>query len=428
MVISNLSEAIANVGKGKSNKFGFIELNKALYNSFEGSTKTLDDFWRDFIMPRLPRKEVIMAWHNMLLQYVGDLEKTPVLAIRTGAVSGKLRRGMLTETDAGFSFFYTDNDLALYIYKMALDGYCPTVQEFSKAMKEFKSIEELGWLGKNKTISNCDVNGNGERKFPEFPVHFNKSGGDGEDAKEKELNAFVINGPTPAIGRSGYKHAHLFDAGNNYYIDGKAEGITALCEKYFPLGEYEDWKWDASKSNYCRFLHVEEKEKALGLAKALFLRFVDPINYFLSPSYHKFTNNLPKANQQNSEDIAEYTPLQNYIIDKYIGIYGKDYEDFIDIVFGKKPEQVDGSEVVDVKYRSFDCDKIDKTELINCLADCELECPGILLSSYDGSAPFETVNDLGIKALVDISNSILDISDDAFADIQKRLKEIIRSK
>lgn len=54
----------------------------------------------------------------------------------------KLRRGWLTvNTTDNFSYFYADNYLSSFIYKMALDGFVPTLKEFKDLIKRRKNIK-----------------------------------------------------------------------------------------------------------------------------------------------------------------------------------------------------------------------------------------------------------------------------------------------
>ena len=78
----------------------------------DGNAQTAEEFWDSFIVHNLPAKEVVLKWHEVLMEYV----KRPnaMFAIRCYNTAAKdsydsLRRGFLTRTNAGFSFFYTDN-------------------------------------------------------------------------------------------------------------------------------------------------------------------------------------------------------------------------------------------------------------------------------------------------------------------------------
>ena len=311
-MIDSLNQALLNTGKGKQNKEG----NKNhVYDGFKGNNKTIKDFYNDFVSKRLPDLDVSLRWHNMLEEYCN--KPGAVYPIRAGNISGTLRRGWLTKTDQSFSYFYTDNDLALYIYKMALDGYCPTVDEFYAAMTTFVKAGDIKWKSDKKTIQNTiDKKHNVERRFVNFPVHFlRNSGKTYPDKYENEMNAFIINGPCCCLGSFCYKHSHIFDAGQDYLIDGELMRIKDICARYFKLGEVDDYKWDPTISNYVRkvSINTDDVKKYKTILKALMLRFLDPLNHFLSPrvGYNKFT----MSSGEESADIAEYEPLLNYIKD-----------------------------------------------------------------------------------------------------------------
>lgn len=353
-MINSLDEALLNTGKGKRNKEG----NKNhIYDSFSGGDKTIKDFYDSFVSKRLPDLDVALRWHEMLEEYCD--KEGAAFPIRTGNVSGSLRRGWLTKTDQDFSYFYTDNDLALYIYKMALDGYCPTIDEFYKAMVTFVKVSDIKWITSKKNIQNVlDRNHNVERKFLNFPVHFlRNSGKTYPDKYENEMNAFVINGPCCCLGGSSYKHSHIFDAGKEYLIDGELMGIANICDRYFNLGNVEDYKWDHSISNYVRraSINPNDVKKYRTILKAITLRFIDPLNHFLSPKvgFNKFT----MSGGEESNDIAEYDPLLDYIKtakkNEIINKTNKDiFSEFEKAVLSAPYSLNDGNEEINIVYNS----------------------------------------------------------------------------
>lgn len=177
--------------------------------SFEiGGAKNVRDYWDVFIEPHLPYDiDAVIKWHKLLQEYI-NLPDT-VLGFRTGNTAGHLRRGWETVTNDGYSFFYTDNYFPHYFYKMAYDGFVPTVNEFYSLMKT-----------------------------KEFPLRIKSPMGTKDEPWEREYAAFNVDGKNPGIGTSGYKLAHILDAGKNYCINGKVIGIAEICNTYFLLERY----------------------------------------------------------------------------------------------------------------------------------------------------------------------------------------------
>ena len=305
-----------------------------------GHAHTVKDYWYSFILPRLPRIDIVIKWHEVLKEYI----KIPdaVLAFRTGNVKGRLRRGWETKTTEGYSFFYTDNYFSHYFYKLAHDGdYEPNVNEFYNAMKDKK-----------------------------FPVRISSPMGGDRDPHEREYAAHNVKGKNPGINISGYKLAHIIDAGQNYAFNNKILGLSEICNRYFDLGEVSDWKINPITKQYCRDnFDIPEKDKddARKLAEISFLRMVHPMNYFLSPksrnkgkTYNKyFLNGKPSFN------IAEEAVVLSYVRQKFHERYtinNKDYfKEFLDLVFPVPDSiQEDGSTILNIEYSPDDLGLVTK--------------------------------------------------------------------
>ena len=262
----------------------------------DGEASSVDDFFENFVKPRLPEKEVVIQWHNILMEYITD-SKELSCAVRYGnsaskdeslkgeTKEAKLRRGWLTQnTDDNFEYFYADNYLSSFICKMAIDGYCPS------------SVDELRDIFQ-------------KHKFPfGYPFHHTK--------EEKECMVIAI-GKNPGF-LSNYKISHVFDSGKYYDVKGdkRYHGIKELSEKYFDIGERNQWR---KETDLIRKIKIEEKEKEV--ITACFLRFVHPINYFLTPPQDKHIcePEVPK------KDIGEYPMLidkvKHHIKEQYQDVY-----------------------------------------------------------------------------------------------------------
>ena len=119
---------------------------------------TIEHFFDGFIKTMLPQEKVIKEWHNLLMKYVEEFDDISC-CVRFGNHAGKsksvegetgyykLRRGWLTKNDIdGFEYFFADNFFSSFIYKMALDGFVPTLLEFRNAFKEHKFPYGFGFF------------------------------------------------------------------------------------------------------------------------------------------------------------------------------------------------------------------------------------------------------------------------------------------
>lgn len=339
-MFSSLTEAILNTEKNTPDSKGVIYLPwKKRYSA------TIADFYNDFVEERLPDPAIVIEWHNLLVKYAS--RKDAIFPIRSGNVSKKLRRGWLVKADDGFSYMFTDNDLAAYIYKMALDGFCPDEDEFYKFMTEFVAPDKIEWLTiinqnprkrSKATINNAiDKATNKERHFLRMPIHFNRIGGAGVDKSEDEKNAYINTDPAPTccLGKYNYKHAHLIGVGDALYkISVHGEISTFLFEdvKSVLIGEDRDYQWDDTISNYVWNRKIGDYSGSIDfnvieeIIVAQFFRFLDPLNHFLAPMAEQ--NKFTKANGYPAIDIAEYDGLLRYIIARKSQSFGAVFTEF----------------------------------------------------------------------------------------------------
>lgn len=279
----------------------------------EGKAQTAEEFWDSFIIHNLPAKDVVLKWHRVLMEYV----KRPdaMFAIRGYNTAAKdnydsLRRGFLTKTNAGYSFFYTDNFHAAYYLKMALDGYVPTVDEMIDAYNSRK-----------------------------FPARF------GRDTSNERSMMAMPKGIDPGIQTAGYKLAHILNVGKDYFVQGQSISLSRIVQKYFDGGERTDWKWCADRTGSYFLRDYEVHPSARSFLVAEFLRFVHPFNYFLTPKKACALSSV-------SSDIAEYPPLVDFVQAKYAIMYGEAYKEFLSLVMPQEFTQapVCGNIIVGLKY------------------------------------------------------------------------------
>lgn len=305
----NLNEKLESIGKTEIKGYSY------------GYCGTIEDVWSGFIETNLPTEEVVLAWYRLLIDYCE--EKDAVFAIRTFGSWGPdkdprvLRRGFYNKTNSDYSFFYTDNYFAAYFAKMALDGYVPTLDEFKKAM----------------------INRS-------FPARF----GPCDSKFEKHKAAYNITFRNPGITNKQHKYkiAHIIDAGKDFYIDGQVYNIGDICKKYFPRGEYDDWKYEEDVYGPLWVRHLDVQPEAKEILKAHFLRFTCPLNYVLTPGVK---NHVTEVKIKHN-DIAEYDHLQWLLVEKMRDRFGDVYVDYLSrIKIPPLPKKQDwGNEFVGMRY------------------------------------------------------------------------------
>lgn len=83
---------------------------------------------------------------------------------------------------------------------------------------------------------------------------------------------------TFALTTAGYKIAHIYNVGTDYYSDGKFLSLSDIVEKYFPRGERTDWseRIDSYGKYFLRDLIVSDEAKnCRGI-----LTFCSPVQLF----------------------------------------------------------------------------------------------------------------------------------------------------
>lgn len=302
------------ISNSLTEKLKFINEHKLPSNS--GTAKTIEDFWNKFIVPTLPDKNIVLQWHKVLMDYIKQPNAMYALrGFNSAKIYNDLRRGWLTRIkNTDISFFYTDNFHAFYYFKMAKDGYIPTCKDL---------IETY-----NSRL---------------FPARF------GPNTSEEREKAAVPNGKDPGISAAGYKLSHIFDAGKNYWLDNNSMNNKKILDTYFPKGERSDWsqETDENGSFYVRNIvwepAIAEKHKKILIA--MFLRFVHPFNYFLTPKKDMQVNDV-------CPDIGEYPPLLEFIKSKFLDIYGDAYKEFMALIMLPENTTIIGvkNEIINLTY------------------------------------------------------------------------------
>ncbi len=295
-----------------------------------GEAATVEEFWDTFIVERLPKKEIVLKWHKVLMEYVKCPNAT--FAIRGYASTGKKdksgntnydgqRRGFLTRTNQDYSFFYADNFHLSYYLKMMLDEYVPTVDELVDTYNARRFPVHCGLV--------TEIEQPYSRKYP-------------------MRRCAMPLGKQVGFGTLGYKIAHVLSVKENYSVDGKNIDFEPLCKQHFNAGDLEDWKLsnDAGGEYYLRD-NFEVAPEARKYVVAEFLRFVHPFNYFFAPKSEK----LGCSHTPVCKDIGEHKPLTDYVRSKFAELYGEAYWEFLDLVMPEDmTEKPDGSAAIELEY------------------------------------------------------------------------------
>lgn len=271
-----------------------------------GYSETIREFWDNFIEPLLPKKETLEKLLDMLIKYCDEPDAVFVIRAfgekdteQTEAEDITVkRRGFLTHTDVGLSFFYTDNYITPYFQKMALNDYVPEYEEFKTMMLDGT-----------------------------FPARCSKSAG----TKEAIKAVYKIQGERgidPGYGDANYKISHIFDVGEGYWLEDESRCIGSSDmlgdDKFFPRGKYEDWKIEKGTDRYIRVLPLGESKALLARKwlKAHFLRLVCPLNYIMTPQkdYQRPGVKL------RMNDIGEEPKFQSYAMYRFKQKYGEVFE------------------------------------------------------------------------------------------------------
>lgn len=256
-----------------------------------GNDSTIDDFYRNCIAKNLCSKQDVLAWHDMLMEYV-EMDDA-VLWVRYYESGPKVnsrfttRRACYTAFEDGFSYSFVSNFDVHEIFNMVFQGVTPNKQEFLDLMKSFK-----------------------------YPLHYDK----GVSCEESSICAYPNIG-SPKGGVLTVNHWYLahINAIKGGYLrpDGTVKKISKQeKERLYPKGSLSDWQKDPKDGIMTRKLNYSLSQDEKALVKAHFLRFVDPLNYFIVPGVKYETNDV-------CYNIGEYDYLTTYVSYQYESIYGK---------------------------------------------------------------------------------------------------------
>ena len=275
--------------------------------------KTIEDFWNLFIEKPMIEKGFIDSakkCHKILMDYI-ELPNTTFSIRHCSKPNYSKCKGWITNTTENYSFVYCDNETAKFYFQKCLEDNFPTAVEL-------KNLYD-------------------ERKIP-----------------------FSMSSPykpgTELLIRGGYKLSHIFDVGINYCPQSDKESFpyrAGIVKKYFALNSSDNWQKD-DKGFYVRKMY-DVSPDAKDYLIALFFRYVHPFNYFLSPAI-KFQSEESRL-EYTGNDIGEHEPIKNFVQGKFADYFGKDYEEFLNLIMPpqkKVVEPISEKEIIDLKFTAYE--------------------------------------------------------------------------
>lgn len=255
-----------------------------------GQDKSLNEFFKNFIEPRCLKQSDVIKWHEMLMKYIErDDAIYWIRYYETGPqINGvfKNRRACLTEFEDGFKYVFVSNYDAQEIFRMISLGVTPDIDEFHNLMKNYQ-----------------------------FPMHYDR----GNSSEESQICAYpnIGNVTSGVLNECGYYLAHIFGIKAKYRrLSGNYNELSKReINHIYPRGDINDWKIDQTTNKKVRKLDYSLSNEEKNIVKAHFLRFIDPLNYFVVPIK---VNCIANCNCS----LGEYEPLIATVYQEYEIKYG----------------------------------------------------------------------------------------------------------
>ncbi|MCQ2584459.1 MAG: hypothetical protein MJ185_02620 [Treponema sp.] len=250
-----------------------------------GKSETVIDFFNQCVSPILPQNSnTIIKWHKLLVKYANDPKSVLLCRLyESRKLNGEwdTRRGMQTKMKDGFTYAFATNFFARIIYTMAYYDFVPEYEDFKKMFTE--------------------------RKFSLFSFM-------GKTNVEKNKAAFTNSPYNQRFYTQNWYLAHIVAVNDEPFFHFESKNINDI----FTAGNQHDW--ETNKRGFMeRYLDYQLSEEDKKIARAHFLRFVDPINYFL----------VPNSKHISVSKIGENPYLINFMRRRAYEIYGDIYLDFL---------------------------------------------------------------------------------------------------
>lgn len=305
------------------------------------TASTVEEFYWKFIQKTEIDKTKVCDWHRMLVEYISHEDAIFLCRLyESGGEVFKFGKNDKTGNDIKFAIdqtrratktivgnvpcLFVSNYDAAEFCNMVSKGVVADVNLFKDMLKNYKyrlhyqasapiSKEEYEQLLENNEL---------EKRCKELLEQKNK--------KSLQEEAYILAG-YPKIGnvRSSILNsskrylAHIIGVKDvRYYFEDKKDFYQGNINEILPRGKISDWKDENGKC--VRIIKRDLSEEDKRVIKAHFLRFFDPVNYFVTPSnsYHSKDSNMGK-----NRNIGEYWLLQQYVEKRYEELYGKDVMD-----------------------------------------------------------------------------------------------------
>lgn len=277
-------------------RFRFPDVPKGRYSS-------LDDFYAEVVAPQEIDLDVLRGWTELLCRYVE--EETAIVFVRK--LERQERRGFRTMFDGGFSYVFSDNTLATVIYAMARLKIVPAYADFRDYIFERQAL----------------------------PLSMRPNG-----AEKTGFSAFPWYGhPGGRRGQNGWKLAHINDINNagEYLVD-----YEQFQRSYYVPGTLRDWEIDPIEGPIRRFGDIQACDRKV--FKAHFLRFCNPLNYFLSPNSN--SHELLINGVKYGRGVSEYNAMRRFIGQKRQEAFGGLYDDYLRMILSSGIALPRGEEVM----------------------------------------------------------------------------------
>lgn len=254
----------------------------------EFRANTIDELYDNVINLNRLDHDVVLQWWRMLHDYVTGNETCRFFVRK---LEHEQRRGFVSCFEDGLSYVFCDNSFAKMIYGLAKGPYQPRgVADFVEAVNalRFKCLQ-------------C-------------------SHGD-ENAVDGGGNRYCVyrNGAMPNFHQE-WKLAHIIGV-NQFYLGNYAD----FQGRYFQPGELEDWAYDARYGFIVRNMGNMRSPNDRGFFISHFLRFCNPMNYFLIP---KGRNVRVDVGAGFARDISEDVNLLEYMRQRRLEEFGDAWREF----------------------------------------------------------------------------------------------------
>ena len=226
--------------------------------------------------------DTIRYWHRLLVDYSSSPQDV-ILPIRIyeNLGHGHTRRRALTILENHFAYAFASNSFARAVEAMVLAGIRPSQEEFASIFRNFTAC--LGFHWGNETVE--------EQHIAAYPNAYKRK--------------FYLD---------GWYLAHIHGIGTEVF----AGHEDVVVGEVFPVGELVDWQnGNINGINIpIRRIQGELNQHQWEFARAHFLRFLDPINYFLVPS-QKREMHVPKTVNCLGEERCVVDFMKRYMSEQF---------------------------------------------------------------------------------------------------------------